>query len=53
MISSLGAIGVQILMKLIGYPFICKVLIAAAEEWSKSTKTDLDDKVTAALKEAL
>lgn len=51
--AALATIAVQIGMKLLGYKFVCKVLIAGAEEWSKSTKTEMDDKVTSALKEAL
>lgn len=51
--SALAAIGVQILMKCIGYNFVSRVLIIAAKQWAKSTKTHWDDQVSAALEEAL
>lgn len=51
--SALVAILVQMGMKLLGYNFIAKTSIAGLTEWSKSTKTHFDDKVTEAAAEAL
>ena len=43
----------QIVGKLLGYGFVCRVIVAFLELWAKSTKTSLDDKVFSAIADSL
>jgi hypothetical protein len=51
-VPALGAICVQLAMKLVGYQFISRVIIYGCREFSRQTKTDMDDQVTEAMAEA-
>lgn len=49
----IAKIGIAIIAKLMTETFLARVLIACLSAWSKDTENKLDDKVVAAMAEAL
>lgn len=51
-VAKLILAGISLTMKLMTESFIARVAIIAMDAWSKTTKPDWDDKVTAAVAKA-
>lgn len=50
---TLAKVAISLLAKLITEKFFSKILICSLQAWSKQTENDYDDKVVAAMAEAL
>lgn len=53
LVGALGAALTQVAMKLLGYEFVTRVLVAAGKAWSDSTQTKKDDWVIAEMAKTL
>jgi hypothetical protein len=49
----LAKVAISLLAKLLTEKFFAKILIASLDTWSKQTANEWDDKVTAAMAEAM
>lgn len=53
MSGMLAKVAISLLAKMITEKFFAKIVIASLQTWSKQTENELDDKVVAAMAEAL
>lgn len=51
--AGLGAIFMQMLIKLIGYEFVSRIVVIGLKSWADSQKNEHDEEIVAAIAQAL
>ena len=52
-LAGLGSVLLSMGMKMLGYTFISKALVISLKAWAKTTESESDDEIVAAIAEAL